>query len=120
MRRLLAVIVIVGLAAVVVACGDDDDDSEGSSARPELTAEQRADPALVTGESVYADQCARCHGVGGRGLNGPALVGIEETYPDLADQIAVIEVGRSGMPAFGARLSADDIEAVARYEREVL
>lgn len=118
MRRLLAGIAIAVLAAVGASCGDDDSDGEG--ARPELTEEQRDDPALVTGETVYADQCARCHAPDGRGLNAPSLAGVEETYPDIADQIAVIEGGLSGMPSFGSRLPPDEIEAVARYEREVL
>lgn len=118
MRRLLVGIAVLVLAGALSACGDDD--SDGGDARPELTEEQQDDPVLVTGDSVFADQCARCHGPGGRGLSGPSLAGVEETYPDIADQIGVIEAGRGRMPAFGGRLSSEEIEAVARYEREVL
>lgn len=119
LRKLVVICGVILVASGLVACGDDGDDSGGSGA-PDLTAEQRDDPALVSGETIYGDQCARCHGAGGQGLNGPSLRGVDETYPDIADQIAVIEDGRPGMPAFAGRLSAEEIEAVARYEREVL
>jgi mono/diheme cytochrome c family protein len=45
---------------------------------------------------------------------------MEEVYPDIDDQIAVIENGRGSMPAFGGSLSPEDIRAVAEYERQVL
>ena len=41
-------------------------------------------------------------------------------YPDPADQIAVVTNGRGGMPAFGDRLSAEEIAAVVEYTRTVL
>ncbi len=44
----------------------------------------------------------------------------KEVYPDIADQIAVITNGRGSMPAWGSALEPDQIEAVAKYEREVL
>ena len=43
-----------------------------------------------------------------------------ETYPDAADQVAVVRDGRRSMPSFGGTLSEAEIEAVVRYTREVL
>ena len=81
--------------------------------------------------------CAQCHDhpfadwtqkqfyemaafMGGGGA-GPKLAGrMEDVYPDIADQIAVIANGRGSMPAFGSALTPEQIEAVAKYEREVL
>ncbi|MFV0526399.1 MAG: c-type cytochrome [Acidimicrobiales bacterium] len=80
------------------------------------------DPQLVLGQEIYQANCASCHGSEGQGgigwkLNdGQAL----ERYPDPADEAAVVADGRSGMPAFGAKLSAEEIDAVVAYTREVL
>lgn len=79
------------------------------------------DPQLQRGEQVYATRCAGCHGATGGGGAGVKLSGrVEEAYPDIDDQIAVIVNGRSSMPAFGGSLSPEDIEAVAEYTRQVL
>lgn len=80
-----------------------------------------SDPVLAEGQDIYERQCATCHGVDGGGGLGSPLEGIEDRL-DLDAHIAVIVEGRPGtnMPAFEDRLTADQIEAVARYEREVL
>lgn len=79
------------------------------------------DPVLQQGAEVYGTRCASCHGQSGGGGAGPKLAGrMEEVYPDIADQIAVITNGRGSMPAFGSALTPEQIEAVAKYEREVL
>lgn len=83
----------------------------------------RSDPAvLLTGERIYARECARCHGADGRGGSGLPLGGgiVVERYPDVQDQIAVITDGRRAMPGFGGELTPAEIDAVARYEREQL
>lgn len=105
----LALATVLGLS-VLGACSSD-------------TPSTPSDPVLAQGQDVYNRQCAQCHGVTGGGGVGPAIAGVlEERYPDIAEHIAIIENGRSGtnMPAFKDRLSAEEIEAVARYEREVL
>jgi mono/diheme cytochrome c family protein len=82
-----------------------------------------SDPGLAEGQAVFDSQCASCHGRTGNGGLGPKLAGVvEDRYPDIDDQIAVIANGLPGtnMPAFDGRLSADEIRLVARYEREVL
>jgi mono/diheme cytochrome c family protein len=76
---------------------------------------------LAQGQQIYKANCATCHGQAGGGGIGPKLAGlVEKRYPDIADQEAVIINGRSSMPKFGNRLSAEEINAVARYEREAL
>lgn len=109
-----ALVAVVGLLAG--ACSDAD--SPGVPGEEAGT----ADPVLVTGRDVYQRSCASCHGASGGGGAGPALDGgrMVEAYPDLADQVDVIANGRGAMPAFGERLSAEEVEAVARYTREVL
>jgi len=99
---------LVAASGAVAACGTD------GGPTPD-------DPVLAQGQQVYRQYCASCHGARGGGGSGPRLAGVvEQRYPDIEDQIAVIANGRAGMPAFGQRLSADELRAVARYEREAL
>jgi mono/diheme cytochrome c family protein len=80
-----------------------------------------SDPVLAKGYDIFQANCAACHGTTGGGGIAPKLKGVVATrYPNIADQIAVISNGRMNMPAWKDRLSADEIEAVARYEREGL
>ncbi len=70
------------------------------------------------GATIYAQSCASCHGAEGGGGVGPALAGeVTERFPDAADEIEVVTDGRAGMPAFGGRLSAEEIEQVVEYTR---
>ena len=114
MRRMVTVLrfpllLLAGLL-VLGACS-----SAGAPAAPS------DDPVLQKGAEVFASKCASCHGQSGGGGAGPKLAGrVEEVYPDIADQIAVITNGRGSMPGWGSALPPDQIEAVARYEREVL
>lgn len=70
------------------------------------------------GATIYAAQCAHCHGRAGEGGRGPSLLAGEAgalTYDEL---VAKISKGRPfyGMPAFKfSGLSQEQIEAVARY-----
>jgi mono/diheme cytochrome c family protein len=103
-----------------------------------------SDPVLLQGQQVFATQCSGCHGAGGEGGTGRPLAGQALlTFPKIADHLAWVTNGspakgtpygdpnRPGgqhisqdnwgaMPAFGSALSAEEICAVARYEREVL
>ncbi|MDH3498531.1 MAG: c-type cytochrome [Acidimicrobiia bacterium] len=71
---------------------------------------QRAAGYAVVGPTIFADQCAACHGALGEGLTGPALAGLTDT-----DATAVVESGFGGMPAFGPTLEPGDIEAVVQH-----
>lgn len=101
---------VLATTLVLTACGGSD-----SGSTP-------ADPVLARGQQVYKDKCATCHGSKGGGGSGVKLAGVVAAqYPDIEDHIAVIRDGRQpGMPAWGEKLSPEDIEAVARWEREGL
>ena len=90
-----------------------------------------ATPAnLAQGATVYAANCAACHGATGRG-DGPAAATLHPSPDDLA-RISDMPMGHSdaflywtiaeggvpfgtAMPAFKDRLTRDDIWAVVRY-----
>jgi mono/diheme cytochrome c family protein len=106
------------------------------------------DPVLLQGKEIFATQCSGCHGAGGEGGTGRPLAGQALlTFPKIADHLSWVHNGspakgtaygdpnRPGgqhvsqdnwgaMPPFGQEnggpLSADEILAVVRYEREVL
>jgi mono/diheme cytochrome c family protein len=76
----------------------------------------------VDGAAVFGHSCAGCHGGDGSGGIGPRLASgrVVADFPDQQQQIAFVTNGRGGMPAFGERLSADEISAVVDYTRTVL
>ena len=94
----LAVVCVLGVSA----CDSDD----GEAAAPD-------------GGEVYAENCSSCHGERAEGLfKFPRLAGVVATkYPNPADQVAVVTNGRGEMPAFGGRLSPEEIRAVVEFTR---
>ena len=76
----------------------------------------------VDGAAIFGQRCAGCHGGDGSGGIGPRLAGgrVVADFPDPQDQIAVVTNGRGGMPAFGERLSPEEIAAVVESTRTVL
>lgn len=89
------------------------------------------DPAMRAGKRVYADNCTACHGSDGAGVAGlfPALKGspsVQSAQP--TDLVRVLLEGAqsvatdgaptgAAMPAFGWKLSDDDVAEVAIYIR---
>ena len=113
MRR--AWLVVIGAAALGAACAPGSPDAPTGP-------DGAVDPVLEAGQQVYENECARCHGESGGGGFGSKLAEgqVAVVYPDIADEIAIIAGGRNGMPAYSVRLDPEEIEAVARYTREVL
>jgi mono/diheme cytochrome c family protein len=71
------------------------------------------------GATVFASNCASCHGTRAEGGIGPKLSGgaVLSSFPDIESEIAVVTKGRNSMPAWGGRLSQDQILAVVEYTR---
>lgn len=73
---------------------------------------------LVTDETreLFATNCASCHGPSGTGLTGPSLLDAVARYG--TDGVAeIIHDGREqrGMPAWGDRLTDDEIDALVAF-----
>jgi mono/diheme cytochrome c family protein len=109
-----SVVVLIGGVILGVGFGQSSGDGDAADA-----AAEQAD-LLEIGAETFAGTCASCHGAQGEGGVGPAFAGIEDRYPDAADQVQVVIGGRGQMPAFGSTLTDTQIEAVVAYEREVL
>lgn len=75
----------------------------------------------IDGSVVYEAKCAGCHGGDGSGGIGPKLADrVVVRFPDPAAQVVVITEGKRGMPAFGGRLTEEEIAAVVEYTRTLL
>lgn len=103
------------------------DDSTGSVARllesATALANGERDPhgadETVLGQSVYAANCAQCHGRSGAGAMGVRLAG-NARAANVANVRDAVSFGRGAMPAFAAQLSEEELEAVTAYVTEVL
>lgn len=93
-------ILLLSLAWTVVGCGGEQ---------------------ALDGPTIFANQCARCHGPAGEGETGPAL-GSNGRLPSMSDSEirSVIAGGRQGtaMPAF-SRLSDIELTSLVSYLRSL-
>ena len=90
-----------------------------------------------SGVQIYKSNCARCHGASAKG-DGPDLVKLQaavtpddwtdaETNRELSDEFIVSMITKGGkangkspiMPAFGDKLSADQIQDLVAFIRSV-
>jgi len=82
---------------------------------------------LAKGKSIYVDKCLKCHGEKGRG-DGPRAWDLSKKPADYtdkekmskftdADLRKVVKEGKKPMPAFGKKLSDEDINGVVAYIR---
>jgi len=116
-RALASALLAACAACTVSACGGG---SSGSSPMP--TGAAAHDAELLDGRSVFAAHCATCHGTAGGGGLGPKFSDgrLLRDFPGIDAQIRFVEHGKGVMPAWQHLLSAAQIRAVVRYERELL
>jgi mono/diheme cytochrome c family protein len=94
--------------------------------------------AIYNGQEVAGVNCSGCHGAGGGGGAGPALNGVLNVFGACTDHIEWVTLATVGfqaanratygdtnkpvggfgvMPSFGSALSAEQVAAVAAFER---
>lgn len=134
MLVVLFLLVVAAAAGFVVGRDSAQDDSPavaettgGATTETATTEETETEPtpteaptetgaAGEDGASVFAEAgCGGCHRfqpAGSSGSVGPPLDGIDLSKDEIAEQV---RSGGGGMPAFGDRLSEEQIEAVADY-----
>lgn len=71
---------------------------------------------VAVGEPIYVRRCQECHGSTGGGFVGPKLSG-NQRLANAEFVIRQITKGSADMPAFGKRLTADELLAVGTYVR---
>ena len=74
----------------------------------------------TTGEEIYVQLCARCHGDDLGGGIGPAL-GAGSAAADEPDEFVRFTIvnGRGSMPSFSTSLDEEQVERLVEYIREV-
>lgn len=104
----------VGAAAVAASDGGP---AAAAGAGTETTA------TMVEGRTVFLNNCARCHGPQGKGMN-VAMIGQTANLQSKeimgrsdTDLMNVIARGKGKMPAFGSQLSAKQMSAVLSWLR---
>jgi mono/diheme cytochrome c family protein len=114
----IAVLILASLGA----CGGSSSPKAKLPSPPAPTGAQAHDAALVRGRTTYRNACAECHGTEGQGGTGPQLGNgaVVRAFPNIDDQITLVENGRGLMPAWKGKLTDEQIRDVVRYEREVL
>lgn len=107
-------ILIATLGILLAACSGSPAtavpaDNEASPAVQQDTAAPEIDAA-----GIFASRCAGCHGADRSGRNGPALLP-ESLTKDPSAYVDIITNGSGPMPAWGSRLSAEEISALVDY-----
>ena len=77
--------------------------------------------SLALGESLYAQNCARCHGPEGQGSQRAPALNVQEFLTQTSDpaiqQIITMGVPGTGMPAWADRMTDAQIQAVVGFLR---
>lgn len=74
---------------------------------------------LAAGRTVFTTNCAGCHTLAEANASGTVGPDLDELRPDEATVETKVTEGGGGMPAFGGRLSREEISAVAAYVSSV-
>lgn len=126
----IGLLFVAALAGFLVGRGSADDDDSPAAVQTETTESEPAETEAATteatetegegedvdGAAVFAEAgCGGCHvftPANSEGTVGPPLDGIDLSKDEIVQQV---RNGGGGMPAFGDRLSDEEIDAVADY-----
>ena len=80
-----------------------------------------AAPAAVDGKSLYAANCAGCHGSDATGGFGTDLTAADYQYGKSADEIrqSITDGRGDSMPSFAGQLSAAEIDLLINYLQQL-
>ena len=77
-----------------------------------------APAAAMSGETVYANNCAACHQPTGAGIGPFPALASNAMVAGPADVLAItVLLGRGGMPAFKNEISDDDMASMLTFMR---
>ncbi len=79
-----------------------------------LVAQAPPSSGSLTGNPVFQNNCAKCHGktADGRFILGPTLVSGKTSSMSADDLRNIITNGKGHMPKYGGKLSADEINTL--------
>jgi len=112
-----------GAIFILAACaGTDEPTTPTDAPAPPVVKETEAstsvesdpEPAGIDTAKLFQDNCSRCHGDKREGKNGPSLLPGRLTK-DASAYEKTITTGSGSMPAWGNRLSAEEINALSEW-----
>ncbi len=68
----------------------------------------------LTGNSIFQEQCAKCHGktAEGRHFGGPSLISQKVTAASTDELRSIITGGKGRMPKYAGKLTAEQIDTL--------
>jgi mono/diheme cytochrome c family protein len=124
--KTLPVVLSLILVALFGACNKTSEVTNGPKSSPSAAATATPDE-FAAARKIFAKDCANCHGDTGEGktavidgqkIKAPSLrTGHALNHPD-QDFVKQIVKGGDGMPAFGNKLSAKEIDDMVRFIRK--
>lgn len=85
------------------------------SATPTQRPRPRAEVEPRTAPPLFTQNCASCHTLAAANANGAVGPSLDQLKPSKAVVARKVTNGGGGMPAFGGRLSDEQIDAIAAY-----
>jgi mono/diheme cytochrome c family protein len=131
MNRLVAVLFCV---AALAGCGGDDGDDESAAPPGQVITQTTAPPAEtggsttqgdapVDGRAIFLQNCSGCHTLADAETTGKVGPNLDEAKPSYERALMMVRDGGGGglgvMPRFEGTLTAEQIDAVARYVSDV-
>lgn len=135
MRPVKLLSILVALAITAFACGNAANTNQSTgNANTTQTANTNTAPqatptpdAALMARTIYAAECARCHGINGDG-GTPTILGKKLKVPSLkkghalshsdAEMVKIVTDGEEAMPSFKEKLKPDEITALVRMIRQ--
>ena len=112
---MLVAAVVMTFIVTAAGCGGDDESSATTATTPAATTTDTG----TAGAEVFASAgCGSCHTLAAAGTTGTTGPDLDELQPDKETVVSQVTNGGGGMPAFGDRLSEQEIEDVATYVSE--
>ena len=93
---------------------NDDTDVDTEEGHDDADDDSENEAAAIDAAAIFSTSCSSCHGAEREGGGGPPLLPANLTG-DVSDYVNTITNGSGPMPAWGNRLSADEINALVEY-----
>lgn len=79
-----------------------------------MSAQNQPPEGSLTGNSIFQEQCAKCHGktAEGRHFGGPSLISQKVTAASADDLRSIITEGKGRMPKYASKLTAEQIDTL--------
>jgi mono/diheme cytochrome c family protein len=92
-----------------------EDKPEAQATKPAVAGAAPAASPAADGKAVFTDTCGSCHTLSAAGTSGTVGPNLDDVSLDASAIEDIVRDGRGGMPAFGDKLSDDEVSAVAAF-----